>query len=127
MESLNAYPVCLPGWQSLPFHAFVAKIGVCCLLSALLLILRARRTFYVWVMELGVATDQPGAMALTRTRPQGKGYTHAAPLCGHRATARRRTAMDKATKQTREVQRLGRRAITTSTELTGLPVIAQPS
>jgi hypothetical protein len=35
--------------------------------------------------------------------------------------------MDKATKQTREVQRLGRRAITTSTELTGLPVIAQPS
>jgi hypothetical protein len=73
------------------------------------------------------ATDQPGAMALTRTRPQGRGYTHAAPLCGPRATARGRTAMDKATKQTREGQRLGRWAITASTELTGLPVIGQTS
>jgi hypothetical protein len=35
--------------------------------------------------------------------------------------------MDKATKQTREGQRLGRWAITASTELTGLPVIGQTS
>jgi hypothetical protein len=45
----------------------VEKIGVCFLISALLLILRARRTFYLWVMELGAAIVRR-AQALVQQR-----------------------------------------------------------